>query len=153
MSDVGPTDPHQRSRADDEPELDRDPPEARDPIHVGRRSTPIDSGRSRGSPRSLFTRLDASALQAEAVRLTPAKRVRLLEAIVEEHDNQVPVPAGVATEAENTSVRLARELANAGADGLVIPPADRTDSSVKARTLFRGCCGAPPGPSAASDSE
>jgi Dihydrodipicolinate synthetase family len=111
------------SRADDELELDRDPPEPRDPIHVGRRAgrrSTADDRAVRDRPR--FTRLDCFGLAGEAVRLTPAKRVRLLEAIVEEHDNQVPVPAGVATEAENTSVRLARELANAGADGLVIPP-------------------------------
>jgi 4-hydroxy-tetrahydrodipicolinate synthase len=61
-------------------------------------------------------------LAGEVFRLTPAERVRLLEAIVQECDRQVPVLAGVATEAEHTSVRLARELANAGADGLVIPP-------------------------------
>jgi 4-hydroxy-tetrahydrodipicolinate synthase len=61
-------------------------------------------------------------LAGEVFRLTPAERVRLLEAIVQECDHQVPVLAGVATEAEHTSVRLARELANAGADGLLIPP-------------------------------
>jgi 2-keto-3-deoxy-L-arabinonate dehydratase len=61
-------------------------------------------------------------LAGEVFRLTPDERLRLLEAIVEECDSQVPVLAGVGTEAVHTSVRLARELAAAGADGLVIPP-------------------------------
>jgi 2-keto-3-deoxy-L-arabinonate dehydratase len=68
-------------------------------------------------------------LAGEVFRLTAAERVRLLEAIVAECDGQVPVLAGVGTEAVHTSVRLARELAAAGADGLVLPPPITAPSS------------------------
>ena len=63
------------------------------------------------------------------------------------------MPAGVAAEAENTSVRLARELANAGADGLVIPPPIAPTPQSKLVRYFEVAAGAPPGRSAASDSE
>lgn len=61
-------------------------------------------------------------LAGEVFRLTPDERLELLSAIVEEADGRVPVLAGVGTEAEHTSIRLAKAATAAGADGLVIPP-------------------------------
>jgi 2-keto-3-deoxy-L-arabinonate dehydratase len=61
-------------------------------------------------------------LAGEVFRLTPDERIELLQAIVAETDGRVPVLAGVGTEATHSSVRLARAAADAGADGLVIPP-------------------------------
>jgi 2-keto-3-deoxy-L-arabinonate dehydratase len=61
-------------------------------------------------------------LAGEVFRLTADERLELLHAIVEECDGRVPVLAGVGTESEHASVRLARAAAAAGADGLVIPP-------------------------------
>jgi 2-keto-3-deoxy-L-arabinonate dehydratase len=61
-------------------------------------------------------------LAGEVFRLTPDERIELLRAIVEETDGRVPVLAGVGTEATHSSVRLAKAAADAGADGLVIPP-------------------------------
>jgi dihydrodipicolinate synthase/N-acetylneuraminate lyase len=61
-------------------------------------------------------------LAGEVFRLTPDERLELLAAIVDEADGRVPVLAGVGTEAEHTSIRLAEAAAAAGADGIVIPP-------------------------------
>jgi dihydrodipicolinate synthase/N-acetylneuraminate lyase len=61
-------------------------------------------------------------LAGEVFRLTPDERIELLRVIVEETSGAVPVLAGVGTEATHGSVHLARAAAEAGADGLVIPP-------------------------------
>jgi dihydrodipicolinate synthase/N-acetylneuraminate lyase len=61
-------------------------------------------------------------LAGEVFRLTPEERIALLGEIVAETDGAVPVLAGVGTEATHSSVRLAQAAAEAGADGLVIPP-------------------------------
>jgi 4-hydroxy-tetrahydrodipicolinate synthase len=61
-------------------------------------------------------------LAGEVFRLTPGERIELLQAIVEECDDRVPVLAGVGTEAVHSSVKLAQAAADAGATGLVIPP-------------------------------
>ncbi|HEX4009410.1 MAG TPA: dihydrodipicolinate synthase family protein [Solirubrobacteraceae bacterium] len=61
-------------------------------------------------------------LAGEVFRLTPSERLELLSAIVEECNGRIPVLAGVGTEAEHTSVQLARAAASVGADGLVVPP-------------------------------
>ncbi|HUE27430.1 MAG TPA: dihydrodipicolinate synthase family protein [Solirubrobacteraceae bacterium] len=61
-------------------------------------------------------------LAGEVFRLTPAERIELLLTIVDECDHRVPILAGVGTEAEHTSIRLAQETAAAGASGVVIPP-------------------------------
>jgi 4-hydroxy-tetrahydrodipicolinate synthase len=61
-------------------------------------------------------------LAGEVFRLTPSERIELLGPIVDECGGRIPVLAGVGTEAEHTSVELARAAAAAGADGLVIPP-------------------------------
>jgi dihydrodipicolinate synthase/N-acetylneuraminate lyase len=61
-------------------------------------------------------------LAGEVFRLTADERLELLGAIVDETAGRVPVLAGVGTEAEHTSIRLAQAAAAAGADGLVIPP-------------------------------
>jgi 4-hydroxy-tetrahydrodipicolinate synthase len=61
-------------------------------------------------------------LAGEVFRLTADERIELLHEIVAETDGKVPVLAGVGTEATHSSVRLARAAAEAGADGLVIPP-------------------------------
>ena len=62
--------------------------------------------------------------------------------------------AEVATEAEDTSARRARELGSAGADGLMIPPPlTAPTSQSKLVRYFEVVAGAPPGQSAASDSE
>jgi dihydrodipicolinate synthase/N-acetylneuraminate lyase len=61
-------------------------------------------------------------LAGEVFRLTPQERIELLEVIVDEVDGRIPVLAGVGTESEYHSVRLARAAAGAGATGIVIPP-------------------------------
>jgi 4-hydroxy-tetrahydrodipicolinate synthase len=61
-------------------------------------------------------------LAGEVFRLTPEERIELLHEIVRETAGKVPVLAGVGTEATHSSVRLAKAAAEAGADGLVIPP-------------------------------
>lgn len=61
-------------------------------------------------------------LAGEVFRLTPDERIELLSAIVDECGGRVPVLAGVGAEAEHTSIRLAKAMVAAGADGLVIPP-------------------------------
>jgi 2-keto-3-deoxy-L-arabinonate dehydratase len=61
-------------------------------------------------------------LAGEVFRLTPDERIQLLHVIVQETGGRVPVLAGVGTEATHSSVRLARAAAEAGADGLVVPP-------------------------------
>ena len=61
-------------------------------------------------------------LAGEVFRLTPEERIELLQVIVQETDGRVPVLAGVGTEATHSSIRLARAAAEAGADGLVLPP-------------------------------
>jgi 2-keto-3-deoxy-L-arabinonate dehydratase len=61
-------------------------------------------------------------LAGEVFRLTPEERIELLHAIVQETAGRVPVLAGVGTEATHSSVRLAKAAAEAGADGLVVPP-------------------------------
>jgi 4-hydroxy-tetrahydrodipicolinate synthase len=61
-------------------------------------------------------------LAGEVFRLTPEERIELLRVIADQTAGEVPVLAGVGTEAEHTSIRLARAAVDAGADGLVIPP-------------------------------
>jgi 4-hydroxy-tetrahydrodipicolinate synthase len=61
-------------------------------------------------------------LAGEVFRLAPEERIELLQAIVEEVDGRIPVLAGVGTEAEYLSIRLAKAAAAAGANGIVIPP-------------------------------
>jgi 2-keto-3-deoxy-L-arabinonate dehydratase len=61
-------------------------------------------------------------LAGEVFRLDAEERIELLHAIVAETDGRVPVLAGVGTEATRSSVKLAVAAAEAGADGLVIPP-------------------------------
>jgi dihydrodipicolinate synthase/N-acetylneuraminate lyase len=61
-------------------------------------------------------------LAGEVFRLTADERLELLAAIVDEAGGRVPVLAGVGMEAEHTSIRLAKAAADAGADGIVIPP-------------------------------
>lgn len=61
-------------------------------------------------------------LAGEVFRLTPEERIELLRVIADETAGQIPLLAGVGTEAEHTSIRLARAAVDAGADGLVIPP-------------------------------
>ncbi|HSZ03891.1 MAG TPA: dihydrodipicolinate synthase family protein [Solirubrobacteraceae bacterium] len=61
-------------------------------------------------------------LAGEVFRITPQERIELLRAIAQETNGAVPVLAGVGTEATHTSVRLAKAAADAGADGVVIPP-------------------------------
>ncbi|HEV3034129.1 MAG TPA: dihydrodipicolinate synthase family protein [Solirubrobacteraceae bacterium] len=61
-------------------------------------------------------------LAGEVFRLTPDERIELLRVIVAETNGAVPVLAGVGTEATHGSVRLAKAAAEAGADGLVVPP-------------------------------
>jgi 2-keto-3-deoxy-L-arabinonate dehydratase len=61
-------------------------------------------------------------LAGEVFRLEAEERIRLLDVIVAETDGRVPVLAGVGTEATRSSVALALAAADAGADGLVIPP-------------------------------
>lgn len=61
-------------------------------------------------------------LAGEVFRLTADERLELLAVIVDEAGGRVPVLAGVGMEAEHSSIRLATAAAQAGADGLVIPP-------------------------------
>jgi dihydrodipicolinate synthase/N-acetylneuraminate lyase len=61
-------------------------------------------------------------LAGEVFRLLPDERIELLHAVVAEVDGEVPVLAGVGTEAEHSSIELAKRAAAAGADGIVIPP-------------------------------
>ena len=61
-------------------------------------------------------------LGAEVNKLTPAERVELTVAIVDEAGGRVPVLIGVGAEATHTAAELAREAQAAGADGVVIPP-------------------------------
>src|SRR5919201_5065467 len=61
-------------------------------------------------------------LAGEVFRRSTGERLELLNTIVDEVGGRVPVLAGVGTEAEHTSIRLAKATAAAGADGLVIPP-------------------------------
>jgi 4-hydroxy-tetrahydrodipicolinate synthase len=61
-------------------------------------------------------------LAGEVFRLTPRERREALEAIVEGVAGRIPVLAGVGAEALHTSLALAREAREAGADGVVIPP-------------------------------
>ena len=61
-------------------------------------------------------------LAGEVFRLTPRERREALEAIVEAVAGRIPVLAGVGAEALHTSLALAREAREAGADGVVIPP-------------------------------
>jgi 2-keto-3-deoxy-L-arabinonate dehydratase len=61
-------------------------------------------------------------LAGEVFRLAPHERIELLKAIVEEAAGDVPILAGVGTEDRFGSVRLAQAAADAGADGVVIPP-------------------------------
>ena len=61
-------------------------------------------------------------LAGEVFRLTPSERREALEAIVEAVGGSIPVLAGVGAESLHTSLVLAREARDAGADGVVIPP-------------------------------
>ena len=61
-------------------------------------------------------------LAGEVFRLTPDERRAALEAIVEAVAGRIPVLAGVGAEALHTSLALARDASQAGADGVVIPP-------------------------------
>lgn len=61
-------------------------------------------------------------LAGEVFRLTAEERVELLEVIVDETAGRIPVLAGVGLEAEHSSIRLAKAVSAAGADGIVIPP-------------------------------
>lgn len=61
-------------------------------------------------------------LAGEVFRLTAEERLELLAVIVDETAGRVPVLAGVGVESEYTSIQLAKAAAEAGADGIVIPP-------------------------------
>jgi 4-hydroxy-tetrahydrodipicolinate synthase len=61
-------------------------------------------------------------LAGEVFRLTPDERREALQAIVEAVAGRIPVLAGVGAEALHTSLALARDASEAGADGVVIPP-------------------------------
>jgi 2-keto-3-deoxy-L-arabinonate dehydratase len=61
-------------------------------------------------------------LGAEVNKLTPAERVGLTGAIVDEAGGRVPVLIGVGAEATHTAVELARQAQASGADGVVVPP-------------------------------
>ena len=75
-------------------------------------------------------------LAGEVFRLAADERIELLHAIVQETDGRIPVLAGVGTEATHSSVRLAKAAADAGADGLVIPPPLTAPASRAALTSY-----------------
>lgn len=91
-------------------------------------------------------------LAGEVFRLTPRERIELLEVIVDEAAGRVPVLAGVGTEAEHTSIALAREAAQVGADGIVIPPpVTASPSSDELVGFFAAVSGATPLPAMVQD--
>jgi 4-hydroxy-tetrahydrodipicolinate synthase len=61
-------------------------------------------------------------LAGEVFRLTPGERREALEAIVEAVGGRIPVLTGVGAESLHTSLALARQARDAGADGVVLPP-------------------------------